>query len=828
MKIACQTIVWGTRLEDPVEVFKTIYELGFEGVEIAQPPSELPKPNELKAILEHLGLTFLGFYGGSLHDRMKYCARYKPKYLAINDWEGRPCGEAFAREFNLALHPHMYYRNCDLRKAAEVLDDRPRLQFLPDVAHLFLGRSNPIEAITRYKDRLAAIHLKDWTPKYGRSFHRYARGFVELGRGDIPLEEVLTAIKDIGFNGWLIVEQDWTDSDPRTSYEISAQWLRKWGVKIEPRKPKEGIPRPSSRTRPPESSARTAPLAHTLMRVRRQRIPKFWNTVLEGFASLIPCKVATVWEFSRTRGLLALLASWPPKLHYEQPFVMGQSAVLSGFAIDSQMVRHLDPSKTYGEFPDEVRVFAHKELVGKYHLSRMISIPVRNTYNLNHVELVINLYPKNKRAEYRLSDDELAVCANNVAIAYEALLDDACQSAAAEVNLAVRESTEPGPWLDQVVRITESALNCEAVSVFLVDPTGTKLHPRASTGLEWRPGTPTAKQYYTKGKGLTGRAWGNCEPLMSEDPPNEPGFLGKSHERTREGRANSIVIKPLLGPYLDPMGVIRCINKRMQKPSPAVNIFSESDLAILDAIEQAAIPHLKVLLADEQRKKSLKGLGHQIKRPIAPIGLFLEYMKTLLTSGKTLDSKQLIKEIQKCQARTKVLQMISDTVTSQYENIKPQPRPINLTEELLTPLNEILNVEAQDSEMTLCCKNLSSRESVSLDTDLISQVITILALNAFKYGKDGSTVHLKVEDTPDGIEFSVSNIGEEIPTGEKGKVFEWGYRAPDILEKRYPGAGVGLTLAQHIARSMKTKIYVKQTEPKTVFAFELKQEMTSK
>ena len=88
-------------------------------------------------------------------------------------------------------------------------------------------------------------------------------------------------------------------------------------------------------------------------------------------------------------------------------------------------------------------------------------------------------------------------------------------------------------------------------------------------------------------------------------------------------------------------------------------------------------------------------------------------------------------------------------------------------------------------------------------------------------------MHIVVEEVPTGIEFSVKNIGETIPADAKDKVFEWGYRSPDVIEKRYPGAGIGLSLAQHIATSIHTRIYVKQTEPETVFAFKLKQEPTT-
>jgi sugar phosphate isomerase/epimerase len=70
-----------------------------------------------------------------------------------------------------------------------------------------------------------AIHLKDWREDVGRSYQFYARGFCELGDGDIPLEDVLNVLLQSGFSGWIVVELDWT-SDPPASASKSLRWLQ--------------------------------------------------------------------------------------------------------------------------------------------------------------------------------------------------------------------------------------------------------------------------------------------------------------------------------------------------------------------------------------------------------------------------------------------------------------------------------------------------------------------------------------------------------------------------------------------------------------------------
>src|SRR5437773_1470551 len=71
------------------------------------------------------------------------------------------------------------------RDTEELLLQYRDLSFLPDTAHLTIVHDDPVEAIERFIDRTVAVHFKDWTAAFGRACHRYARGFVELGAGDV-------------------------------------------------------------------------------------------------------------------------------------------------------------------------------------------------------------------------------------------------------------------------------------------------------------------------------------------------------------------------------------------------------------------------------------------------------------------------------------------------------------------------------------------------------------------------------------------------------------------------------------------------------------------
>ena len=87
-----------------------------------------------------------------------------------------------------------------------------------DVGHYLVGGGDPVEAIERYGDLITHVHLKDVDPEV---LERVRAGqmdgfrpairqriFTELGNGALDLDGVVGALDAIGYDGWLMVEQD--------------------------------------------------------------------------------------------------------------------------------------------------------------------------------------------------------------------------------------------------------------------------------------------------------------------------------------------------------------------------------------------------------------------------------------------------------------------------------------------------------------------------------------------------------------------------------------------------------------------------------------------
>jgi inosose dehydratase len=112
---------------------------------------------------------------------------------------------------------------------------------LLDTGHLALGGGDPVQGLRDWHERIDHLHVKD----YSRSIldgvladragmeEAWRRGvFVELGAGDVDLPAFFAEVEAVGYDGWLVVEQDRipaADEDAADAIVAQARnraWLR--------------------------------------------------------------------------------------------------------------------------------------------------------------------------------------------------------------------------------------------------------------------------------------------------------------------------------------------------------------------------------------------------------------------------------------------------------------------------------------------------------------------------------------------------------------------------------------------------------------------------
>lgn len=105
-----------------------------------------------------------------------------------------------------------------------------------DVGHYLLGGGDPIEAIRSYGRTIDHIHLKDVDPRVRESLQAGQLDgfegalqncvFTELGSGLLPVTEVLSALEQVSYSGWLMLEQDTSWLHPSEASAIALHVAR--------------------------------------------------------------------------------------------------------------------------------------------------------------------------------------------------------------------------------------------------------------------------------------------------------------------------------------------------------------------------------------------------------------------------------------------------------------------------------------------------------------------------------------------------------------------------------------------------------------------------
>ncbi|MBN6056269.1 TIM barrel protein [Nonomuraea sp. RK-328] len=136
-----------------------------------------------------------------------------PAYAARVQEAVRRCRD---RGFEPAFHHH-------LGTYVETPEDVERLLELTDVplcldtGHLLLAGGDPVTALRDWASRVGHVHIKDGDTKIlaqaiadGADLRELMGrgGFAQLGEGELDLPGVVRALDDIGYQGWVIIEQD--------------------------------------------------------------------------------------------------------------------------------------------------------------------------------------------------------------------------------------------------------------------------------------------------------------------------------------------------------------------------------------------------------------------------------------------------------------------------------------------------------------------------------------------------------------------------------------------------------------------------------------------
>ncbi len=131
----------------------------------------------------------------------------------------RSAERAAALGFRPVVHPHCgtYLETAEEIDRLVSLLDSSLIGLCLDTGHFRFGDADPAACIRAYRDVIRHVHLKDCATRVRDEV--VARGedvvaalaggvFCPLGAGDADIPGVAAALRDVGYEGWVVVEQD--------------------------------------------------------------------------------------------------------------------------------------------------------------------------------------------------------------------------------------------------------------------------------------------------------------------------------------------------------------------------------------------------------------------------------------------------------------------------------------------------------------------------------------------------------------------------------------------------------------------------------------------
>jgi inosose dehydratase len=204
---------------------------------------DLQQTRDLCALLRDVGGEFVNLADHGTPESLALAGRVDSVRLTTSEWDAvadrvMQCA-GIAREFGLQplFHAHAGTRVETRAELEEFLGRVPasEVKLVWDVGHAIYGGVDPIEVVRAHPDRIVYIHLKDVDASVLERLRRERLGFVdgvrervftELGRGCLDVPGLLAALHEIGYAGWLMVEQDSTWLPPAESARVSREYLR--------------------------------------------------------------------------------------------------------------------------------------------------------------------------------------------------------------------------------------------------------------------------------------------------------------------------------------------------------------------------------------------------------------------------------------------------------------------------------------------------------------------------------------------------------------------------------------------------------------------------
>jgi signal transduction histidine kinase/sugar phosphate isomerase/epimerase len=846
MRFAAHTVLWGHSPKDFERIFDVIVAAGYQGVELFQHPQKLGQPARILRMLRERNLELLGLCSGSPDKRIEWLEQgageeawfdARSPYLYMDGFPKNGFEHYLEKGWKLALHPYSLKQDWsfdDVITKLRALKKYVNLLYLPDTAHAAIQRHNIIDSVKEFRHRLAAVHLKDWRPGYGRASGRYAIGFTEIGRGVVDFETLFKELLLPAYSRlWVVYEQNYSEGMRDQSLRTSSDALYVKKVGLKPRAkvtPKHYDATSHFSGMPPLDLVRRFSSA----RLASASIAQLYLRLAQELRKCLDLKAVAIWSCSEIDLVKTLQGVSTDAEDSDPTFEPG--AAPSTLSPDLRRVASDVTGLGPRPLPDKDLLPELKNLFLSEGEPWAFRFPVRATWNPYRTRIIVDLGFKTNRSRtvFKENLDFRTELAEAIIHSLDWHLETIMSSAASDLNLSADKAKDLKEFGERLKTVIQDRMCCEHVSLFLSDLGGHRLRPFVSDDLQWCT-KAEADRYYEPDDGQeTTQVWLSLRPRFDGRLTQpKPGSLNsKSWAPGSDPESQRALLMPIVDTAGNSIGVIRCVNK-ITSEGRLCN-FGDDDLLVLDYMMQHALPTLRKLQAAEEERARNLIVAHELKRPVSALCVAADLLQVEFIEDdkmRMLVSEYVMRQVKHVNRFADTLRILVSRSAffggHRDKQFVASRRHTRFMQEIVAPVIKLLRFDLEDNKLNpghLRYEGFHELPPLYIDKDMFHQIVFNLLDNAIKYARPAPQdfwVEVSASNKNDGmftIRFKDKGIG--IPVELRELIFDLGRRGPEA-HFHSAGSGIGLWLVRELLRLHGARIVIEDDPQFTVFRIDL-------
>jgi signal transduction histidine kinase len=205
-------------------------------------------------------------------------------------------------------------------------------------------------------------------------------------------------------------------------------------------------------------------------------------------------------------------------------------------------------------------------------------------------------------------------------------------------------------------------------------------------------------------------------------------------------------------------------------------------------------------------------VAHQLKSPLLPLELSITAIARALEHGKSVPPDTFPRALRQTRRLGRLIEaLLVDMPGVEDGTLRVAAVAFDLRDPVSRAFGE---ARSMLESRTFSCALPSSQVMVRGDPGRVEQIVAALLDNAVKYSPPGAPIVVAIDEDSSYAIVSVEDRGIGIPSRELGQVFTKFYRGSNAPSYLYRGLGVGLYLAQEVAKLCRGRLAIESAEGK--------------